>query len=254
MKVLITNDDGIDARGVRELAVVARDAGHEVVVAAPSGERSGASASLSALEDDGRMVMRSVDLDLDGVRAYGVEASPAMIAFVGCRGGFGPEPDLVLSGINHGPNTGFAILHSGTVGAALTAAGQGIPALALSFATADPTHWDTARVASRRALDWIAAHGQAGWVLNVNIPDVPTARGVRPAGLAAFGAVQAGIRERGEDYVAVTLQEIHADDRGDDTDASLLRGGWVTATVLRSPWRDADIDLSGLEIEADAAD
>jgi len=246
VRVLITNDDGIESHGIRLLAEVALEAGHEVTVAAPSGERSGASASLSALEDDGRLLMGEVQMDPRLVRALAVEASPALIAFVGCREAFGPAPDLVLSGVNHGPNTGVAILHSGTVGAATTAAGQGVPAAALSFASASPTHWDTARDVARRTVEWIASNGEPGWVLNVNVPDVAECRGLRPAALADFGAVQAAIAERGEGYVTVTLEEIEADDDGSDTDAALLRAGWATATVLRAPWRDTGVTLRGL--------
>lgn len=246
MRVLVTNDDGIHAEGIRRMARIAVAAGHDVVVAAPSGERSGASASLSALTDDGRLMRHRCDIGVAGAAAYSVEASPAMIAFVGCRGAFGDPADLVLSGINHGPNTGAAILHSGTVGAALTAAGHDRPALAVSCDAVVPVHWEAVETVTARALGWITRHGAPGWVLNVNVPDRRDVRGIRAAPLAPFGAVQAAIGEHGEDYVAVTLEEIHAGE-GDDSDAALLRAGWATATVLRSPWRDERVALTGLE-------
>lgn len=191
MRVLITNDDGIDSHGIAVLARVAVEAGHDVVVAAPHEERSGASASLSALQNrDQLVVSRASVADLD-VDAFAVQASPAMIAFVATRGAFGPRPDILLSGINHGPNTGSAVLHSGTVGAALTASTHGVPAMALSLAGLDTASlaapgdihdqidrevasgapsWDTAHLVARRALDWFVDHGAADWVLNVNIP------------------------------------------------------------------------------------
>jgi 5'-nucleotidase len=122
MRVLVTNDDGIDSIGLRVLAGVAVEAGCEVVVAAPHTERSGSSAALTVLEEHGRLGVHEHRLAGLDVRALGVEATPAFIAMVAARGAFGEPPDLVASGMNHGPNTGHAVLHSGTVGAALTAA------------------------------------------------------------------------------------------------------------------------------------
>ncbi|MFD6676862.1 5'/3'-nucleotidase SurE [Rhodococcus zopfii] len=248
MRVLVTNDDGIESRGLGVLARLAVEAGLDVVVAAPHTERSGASASLTALAEDGRLAVgerRWADLPDVPVRA--VEASPALIGFVAAHGAFGPAPDLVLSGINHGPNTGHAILHSGTVGAALTGATHGALALAVSVAAADPRHWDTAEQVTRRALRWVIESGQRGSVLNINIPDVPPheLRGIRPAPLAAFGAVQADIGEVGARFVTVTFREIRAGER-DQTDAGLVAQGWATATALRAPVEVAEVDLQAL--------
>jgi len=174
VRALITNDDGVDTIGIHTLSRVAVAAGLDVTVAAPHQERSGSSAALSALEENGRLVVENRSLDgLDGVTVLAVHATPALIVFTAVRGAFGEPPDVVLSGINHGPNTGMAVLHSGTVGAALTAASQGLPALAVSLATAHPTHWDTAAQVAARALDWFVAHAGEPYVLNVNVPDIP---------------------------------------------------------------------------------
>src|SRR6185503_13559585 len=134
VQVLITNDDGIDSPGLAALAAVARDAGHDVLVAAPSREFSGASAAITGVERDGRILTELRDLpDLPGVPAVSVAASPAFIVLIALAGGIGPEPDLVLSGINYGVNAGRAVTHSGTVGAALTAALGGRRAAAFSI-------------------------------------------------------------------------------------------------------------------------
>lgn len=248
MRALIVNDDGIDSVGLALLARVAVAAGLEVTVAAPHEERSGASASLSALHDDGRLLVHDHPLDgLPGVRALGVEASPAMIALVAARGAFGEPPDVVLSGINHGPNTGHAILHSGTVGAALTSALNGAAAAAFSLASARAENWPTAETVARIGVAWIVANGKPGWVLNINIPDIAldALRGLRPATLAAFGAVQADIGEVDQESVTVTFSE-PTHELEDGTDAALLIDGWATASVLRAPFRDPDIGLDGL--------
>ncbi len=138
-RVLITNDDGITAPGLRRLAEVAVTHGLDVVVAAPLTEASGSSAAMGAYTTNGRVIIERHALDgLDGVAAYGVAASPSYIVVLAMLSTFGPPPHLVLSGINLGANAGRAVLHSGTVGAALTAAAQGRPAMAVSLDVLSP--------------------------------------------------------------------------------------------------------------------
>lgn len=253
MRALITNDDGIGSAGLRVLARAAVAAGLDVTVAAPDSERSGSAAALSALEPGGRLLVTEQPLDgLDGVRAFAVQASPALIAFVAPSGAFGSVPDIVLSGINHGPNAGQAVLHSGTVGAALTAASLGIPALAISLASPAPAHWDAAGAAAARALDWFVPRATEPVVANVNLPDRPAAelRGFRAARLAAFGSVQARVLAQaaadGSGSVSLTFAR-PGTDPGPDTDLALLREGWATVTVLRGLCESDDaLDLSAL--------
>lgn len=251
MRVLITNDDGIQSRGLTVLADVALAAGCEVVVAAPHRQYSGASAALTAQEVDGRLAL--VDARPPGlpeeVVAYGVKAAPALIAFVAAYGAFGPRPDFVLSGVNLGANTGRATLHSGTVGAALSAATQGISALAVSIAASDPQHWPTARLVTQHAFAWLREQPDDERVLNINVPDIPPEqlRGLRPARLASFGAVQARVREKGKDYVMLTYSGVTArEEPGSDHD--LLTRGWATASLLSAPYDDpGDTELPSFE-------
>ncbi|MBS9375691.1 5'/3'-nucleotidase SurE [Rhodococcus sp. B50] len=254
MRALIVNDDGIDSPGLALLARIAVDAGFDVQVAAPHVERSGASASLTALQDEGKLLLSRRPLDgLPDVESYAVEASPALITFLASYGAFGTAPDIVLSGINLGPNTGHAILHSGTVGAALTAASHGARAVALSLNGTAPSQWETAELVARRALEWAIEHGRPGAVLNVNIPDIPVyeLRGLRSAPLAEFGAVQAEIGEVENDgdisrAVPVTFRAVELDE-SHDSDAVLVCQGWATATVLTMPFEAAEADLGALE-------
>jgi 5'-nucleotidase len=105
MRALITNDDDVQSHGLNTLTRVAVAAGLDVTVAAPHEERSGSSAALSALEENGRLLVSDHPLEgLGGVSVLAVHASPAMIVFAAARGAFGDPPDVVLSGINHGPN------------------------------------------------------------------------------------------------------------------------------------------------------
>jgi 5'-nucleotidase len=248
-RVLITNDDGVASEGIRRLALVARELGLDVVVAAPQHESSGCSAGLTAVEADGRIVVDEHKLaGLDGVPVYGVAALPAFIALIGTRGAFGKAPDLILSGINRGPNTGHAILHSGTVGAALTAVSNGCPAMAVSLDVGDEWQWDTAAEVAATALPLLLeAHGPV--VLNVNVPPVPLdeIRGLRTARLASFGAVQTNISEVGEGYVGVSIEDIDADVEP-GTDVALLAEGYATITPLQ-PVCESTLRLRNVEWE-----
>ncbi|EFC84516.1 5'/3'-nucleotidase SurE [Parafrankia sp. EUN1f] len=263
MHALITNDDGVDSHGLRVLVKAALSNGMEVTVVAPDGERSGSSASLSALESDGRLLVTERALDrgaaaagldhLADAVALAADASPALIVFVGVRGAFGPAPDLVLSGINHGPNAGQAVLHSGTVGAGLTAVTHGLPAMAVSCVATDPSHWESSAMVAGRALRWLVSYDGPPFLLNVNVPDLPPERllGLRPASLATFGAVQARIGERGRGYVTTTFSEV-SEDAAPCSDVELLRQGWATATALAAPAASGAVDLAGLAGDADA--
>jgi 5'-nucleotidase len=233
-RALVVNDDGVGAAGIRHLAEVAREAGLEVVVAAPVRESSGSSAALTASQVDGRIVVERQSFDgLDGVPVYGVDAAPGFIALIASRGAFGPPPALVLSGINRGLNTGHAVLHSGTVGAAMTGRVNDCRALAVSLDVGEEMHWETARAVARQALDWVLALG-APLVLNVNVPNVPIEmlRGVRQGELARFGAVQTTIAEVGEGFVrlGVADEEAHAEP---GSDAALVAAGYASVTALR---------------------
>ena len=126
VRILVTNDDGIDSPGLHALAAAAADFG-TVMIAAPAVESSGTSAGLTAARDDRRVAVEERDGGL------AVAAHPGLIALIACHGGFGPAPDVVLSGVNRGANVGRAVLHSGTVGAALTASVNGARALAVSL-------------------------------------------------------------------------------------------------------------------------
>jgi 5'-nucleotidase len=246
VRALITNDDGVDSPGLHALARVAVDAGLDVVIAAPGWDSSGAAASLTAVERDGRFVIDQRDLpDVVGVPVYGAEAAPAFIVRAAGTGAFGTPPDIVLSGINRGPNTGHAVLHSGTVGAALTASTLGLPALAMSLdvrSSAEP-HWETAVAVARVALRWLLDSGEPR-ILNVNAPNCAPdhLRGIRPARLAAFGAVQTVVTEQGAGYVKLAYDEIDADLEA-GTDAAALAERVASVTSLRAVCEEANSGL-----------
>jgi 5'-nucleotidase len=202
---------------------------------------------LTAVERDGQFLLeeRAFD-DLPGVPAFAVEGAPAFIVRAASTGAFGPVPDLVLSGVNHGPNTGHAILHSGTVGAALTATTFGMRAAAVSIGVGVPTHWTTAATLAGVAVRWLIESDDE-LVLNINVPNVPIEelQGFAPARLAAFGAVQTVITESGSGYVKLAYTDVDAE-LEPGTDAALLAQGSACYTALRAACA-VDFDSAGLD-------
>jgi 5'-nucleotidase len=266
-RILITNDDGIEAPGIRCLARAAQRAGHDVVVAAPLTEASGSSASMTALEQDGKIVVEPRELTgARNVPAYGVAASPAFIVLLALRQAFGDVPTIVLSGINRGANAGAAVVHSGTVGATLTASHAGLRGLAVSLdvltpsaasaatggaAIADPDrvddeqrHWASAADLAVRLLPTLT-HTPPGTVLNLNVPDLHPdgIRGLRRARLARFGQVQVKIAEAGEGYVRTAVQAAE-EELEPGTDLAALAENYASVTPIRAPGEATDVRLN----------
>jgi 5'-nucleotidase len=232
-RALVTNDDGIDSEGLHRLAAVAVEAGLDVVVAAPDTNTSGASASLTAVQADGRVATTPRRLPhLPDVPAFAVAATPAFIALIAARGAFGAPPELVLSGINCGHNAGQAVLHSGTVGAAFTGATHGCRAMAVSLVVDERAQWDTASLVAEAALPALL-RAPRGTVINVNAPHTSPdqLRGLRRARLATFGAVQTNITEIGQGFVRLEVVDVDAQHE-EGTDAAFLADGWATLTPL----------------------
>jgi 5'/3'-nucleotidase len=231
VRVLITNDDGVEAPGLHALAEAVHAAGHDVIVIAPSGERSGSGAAIGRLHRAGPLACTEVTwAALPGVSVYALDAPPAAAVYAGVLGAFGAPPDAVASGINPGANYGHLVLHSGTVGAALTAAAVGIPAVAVSIGWGDTQHWDTAASLAPAALDWLATV-RTPRVVNINVPNVPRAelRGVREAVLAPFDERWKAESHPGE----VVLEYVGRNGNPPDgTDLAAVHDGYAAITTL----------------------
>jgi 5'-nucleotidase len=251
-RVLVTNDDGVESPGLHALAVMAHELGYAVTVAAPAGEASGSSASIIAQEQDGRVKFHPQNLEtLPGVPVYAVSATPALIALIASRGAFGEPPELILSGVNHGANVGRAVLHSGTVGAALTGATYGIPALAVSLDVgmhpAGERQWDVAVSFAAELMPLLLELPELV-AINVNVPDRPREqiKGLRQATLARFGIVQTNL-EKGDDYVRVTIADTTDSHFDPGTDAALLAEGYASVTALRAVTEATEVELPSFD-------
>jgi 5'-nucleotidase len=234
-RVLITNDDGIDSPGLHALANGVVSTGFELIVAAPAVQYSGASASILGAEENGTIRFERRELEqLPGITAYAVQAAPALISLVAAHGAFGPPPDLVLSGINRGANVGRAILHSGTVGAALTAGVNGARGIAVSLDVGmDPLecYWEVA-LPHVAALIPLVMDQPPGTVFNLNVPNEPErAAELREGPLASFGIVQATTLGTGDD-TRLSVADTPAD-QAPESDAALLAEGYATVTSIQ---------------------
>ncbi len=230
MRVLITNDDGVEAPGLRALAHAVADAGHEAFVVAPDGEHSGAGAAIGRLHRSGPIGRTRVEWpDLPSVAVDAIAAPPAVTVYAAAAGAFGPPPELVCSGVNRGLNTGHLVIHSGTVGAALSAVALGFPAMAVSLAWGEHEHWDTAAALAAAAVP--AAARLTGQALNVSVPNLALEdiAGVRPARLAGFA--ERWVADVSADELRLTY-EGHEREPASDTDLWLAKAGYVAVTVL----------------------
>lgn len=183
MRILVTNDDGISAPGIRHLAR-AMDGLGEIVVVAPDREFSGSSAAIGAIWESHPRVTRC---DLDWAdEAWAIDGPPALCAMYARFGAFGDPFDLIVSGINPGANVGRSVYHSGTIGACLSGRNGGIPGIAVSQAAAgwgvegqawhellEHQQWETAAVVARAFVEgYIAEPPSAVVVVNLNVPNV----------------------------------------------------------------------------------
>jgi 5'-nucleotidase len=164
MRVLLTNDDGIDSPGLRRLQG-ALGAGHEVWVVAPDSNRSGSSHSIT-LGPPTRFRKLAE-------REYACGGTPADCVLVACLGLMPVKPDIVIAGVNLGPNLGTDIVYSGTAAAARQGAFMGLPAVACSLdAYGPPFHLDFAMQFVARNLDAFCALLSESHFLNLNFPNL----------------------------------------------------------------------------------
>jgi 5'-nucleotidase len=168
-KVLLTNDDGFDAPGLRTLTEVAEELAEEVWIVAPNYDQSGTSHSLN-LHSPLRVSQKDE-------RRYSVSGTPGDCVVMAVRHLMASRrPDLILSGINRGANLGIETVFSGTVGAAMMGMLLGIPSMALSQAFRDrnAVRWDTARTLAPKVIrEFAKGAWSQGSILNINFPDVP---------------------------------------------------------------------------------
>jgi 5'-nucleotidase len=247
-RVLVTNDDGI---GTPQIAAVARAfAGvAEVVVVAPEGNCSGSTNYVSAFQRN-EVAVREVDLG-PGITAYAVDGFPGDCVLLALTGLMAhAPPDLVVSGVNSGPNLADAYLASGTIGAARLAAQHGLPAIA--FSNLDDEDAAMMRAVPMWCVDLAASQAaralEPGQYLTVNFPDGPPDR-IRGVVWAAPGEQvfhdrfePAGVDDQGRRIWRQRWWFDDGDRQPEDGDVVRQRTGWITVT----PMRLGDLDTGRL--------
>jgi len=169
LKILITNDDGIEAHGIAALADSLSEVG-EVTIVAPLKEQSAIGHAITM-----QLPLRVINYKKNGdFFGYAVSGTPADCVKIGIRNLMDIPPDLVVSGINHGSNTAINIIYSGTVSAAREAAIMDIPSMAVSVTNHEATDFRFAAKISRLLALKLAGNDlPLGTLLNVNVPDIP---------------------------------------------------------------------------------
>ncbi|MCB1865995.1 MAG: 5'/3'-nucleotidase SurE [Chromatiales bacterium] len=229
MHILISNDDGYQAPGLRALADALGVLGR-VTVVAPERDRSGASNSLTL-----DLPIRAQTMPDGFIR---VDGTPTDCVHVAITGLLETEPDMVVSGINSGANLGDDVLYSGTVAAAMEGRFLGLPAIAVSLASHQPKHYETAGVVARQLVERLRHDPlPSDTLLNVNVPD-------RPFGeLAGWKATRLGNRHKSEPVVQSRDPRGRPiywvgppgaeQDAGLGTDFHAVRSGFVSVTPIQ---------------------
>jgi 5'-nucleotidase len=239
MDILLTNDDGIHAVGLRSLYAALRATGHRVRVVAPLTEQSavGHAVTLS-------LPLRVKEISEPGFTGIGVRGTPVDCVKLALSHLLESPPDVVVSGINSGANVGVDILYSGTVSAATEGALAGFPSLAVSIDDFNPADLSgQARFAAELLGGTILRELPTRCVLNLNFPACPVGeiRGIRvcPQTEAVYRDWYDARKDpRGGEYFWLCGQIPH-EEVAEDTDRGLLTKGYVTLTPLRFDFTDA---------------
>lgn len=246
-RVIVTNDDGIGSPGLEALVEAIAD-DFEVIVAAPAADMSGSGTGIGRFDIETGVALTPVEMEHTS-QAYSIDGPPGLAVLAAALGAFGPLPAMVVSGINAGINTGHSIIHSGTVGAVLTANTFKMKGMAVSVAQADVWHWGTAAAYAAPAAKWLMERKHGPHVLNINVPGVPLEEvaGVHWADLDEFGYIRvatADLSDRRLQFVVGSTD--NKSDPGSDT--VLCSENYVTITPLQTigPAPFPDVEASAV--------
>lgn len=243
MKLLISNDDGIYALGIRALANSLAEAGHDVTVVCPDRERSATGHGLTLHQPIRAEIVESIFHP--SVKAWACSGTPSDCVKLALWALLDHLPDLVLSGINHGSNLGTDVLYSGTVSAAMEGVIEGIPSIAFSLTSFSSSDFQPAAAFAQSLVAQLAKQPLPELLLlNVNVPAVTA------AAIAGVKVTRQGIRRyidvfekrldpRGKTYYWLAgelLEEVDEDSSLSElapTDVQAIRNNYITITPLQ---------------------
>ena len=237
MKILITNDDGIDAPGLVALAAALKEK-YECMVVAPATEKSASSHSIS--------LGQKLVIEERGPREFAVHGTPADCVKFALSEIKNFRPDLLVSGINPGPNTGVSVYYSGTISAAREGLINRIPGIAVSIGSRNPTDFSYAASFSRTLLEgYEKGVFPKNIFLNVNLPPFPETaiRGIKIARQAESRFIEEFIQENASDHRRTyrLAGEIEVFDPDGTTDEEVLVEGFIAITPLKLDLTDYSV-------------
>jgi 5'-nucleotidase len=234
MKILVTNDDGVRAPGLIALANALKNLG-DIVIVAPESQQSAVSHSITLHKPIRCTEVK--DFPVDGVRAFATSGTPTDAVLLGIHVIFGEKPDLVISGINSGPNLGADVTYSGTVAGAMEGIVARVPSIAVSMGAFENLNYeDCAEFTANLAL--IAGNGSFPHeiLLNVNYPNISKEE-IKGVAITRLGqrwyddVVHERVDPRGRKYYWITGKKVLTGPL-DGTDAHELGKGFITITPL----------------------
>ncbi|MDI3535392.1 MAG: 5/3-nucleotidase [Thermosediminibacterales bacterium] len=233
MKILVTNDDGIYAEGIKELAITLSKVG-EVVIVAPDRERSGTGHAITVHHP---LRLEEIKLPNVNLKAYSVNGTPSDCVKLAVEALLPKKPDIIFSGINRGPNLGTDVIYSGTVSAAVEGAILGIPSVAVSLAAYENVKYGiAAEFALKTAKKIIESGLETDTILNINVPSVEkddimgvsvTTLGVR----RYTNTFEKRIDPRGKVYYWLA-GEVIEDNLDINTDVGAVKNNYISITPI----------------------
>ena len=227
MRILISNDDGYQAEGIKQLTKSLSEIA-EVIVVAPSENKSAASSSLTL----GRP-LKPIQIEKN---IYAIDATPTDCVHLALCGFIKESIDLVVTGINFGANLGDDTIYSGTVAGAIEGRFLGLPSIAMSLASWECNHFDTAGEIAKRLVAQIdKSELPHNTIINVNVPDIPLneIKGIKSTRLGSRHKSEPSIKDKVDTSLYWIGENGKEADNGDGTDFHAISNNFVSVTPLQ---------------------
>ena len=227
MRILISNDDGYQAKGIKQLAESLSEIA-DVIVVAPSENKSAASSSLTIGKP-----LKPIKVE-DNI--YAIDATPSDCVHLAVCGFIQESVDLVVTGINFGSNLGDDVIYSGTVAGAIEGRFLGLPSIAISLASWDGKYFETAGAIAKQLVAQIdKAPLSHNTIINVNVPDVPLSeiKGIKSTRLGNRHKSEPSIQDKDDPSLYWIGENGPEADNGEGTDFHAVANNYVSVTPLQ---------------------
>ena len=227
MRILVSNDDGYQAEGIKKLTQALSEIA-EVIVVAPNENKSAASSSLTIGKP-----LNPVQIDEN---IFAIDATPSDCVHLALCGFLKESIDLVVTGINYGANLGDDVIYSGTVAGAIEGRFLGLPSIAISLASWDCKHFETAAIIAKRLVEKIEkAPLSHNTIINVNVPDVPIEeiKGIKSTRLGNRHMSEPSIQDQNDPSLYWIGENGPEADNGEGTDFYAVTNHFVSVTPLQ---------------------